>query len=344
MMQREHLPQSGFLDLTVRQASRYSLGELIRAAAHDDKSVLPFYREISEAIAAKTGQQPTTFRSFYIPNDVLVRDMTASGSSGSNYLVGTQNAGFAGALFATSITARLPLRRAQLTGNGTIAAVTTAPTVAWLSDEATQAPDGAPVVGQRSMTPKTIATTQFVSKQFDLQSPGAISFVEQQMGAALAKAVDVAFISGGGSGGEPLGLLQVPNTVSQSGTTLAYSGVCTMIAAAEGYGGAPVAIMGVDVARLLRQRAKITSGEPIYSNGKLDGLDVFVSRAAPDDAMVLLDPTLIAEARWGTVEVTISPLASPTAFRYGGIGVRLMLSIDWAVDHPSTIAKSTSIT
>lgn len=344
MMQRSHLPPSGFLDLPKRQADRYSLGELIRAAAYDDKSVLPFYNEISEAIAAKTKQQPSTFRSFFVPNDVLARDMTAAGVSGSNYLVDTQVASFASALFSTSITARLPLRRAQLTGNGTIAAITTAPTVGWLAGEGVEAVDAGPVFGQRAMTPKTVATTQFVSRQLDLQSPGAISFVESQMGRALAQAVDVAFISGTGASGQPTGLLTLSGTTNQSGTSLDYSGVSTMIAAAEGYGGTPHALMGKDTAKLLRQRAKVSGGTPIYENGSVDGLPSIVSRAVPDAGLLIFDPTLIAEARWGTVEITISPLASPTAFKSGSIGVRLMLSLDWAVDHPAVVAKSTSIT
>ncbi|MCU0940206.1 MAG: phage major capsid protein [Burkholderiaceae bacterium] len=334
------------LGLTKREIERYSIIDLISAAARDDAGRLSFYSSISEAVAAKTGQQATTHRSYLIPSDVLVRDLTAGGggSAGGFLVAGTQASPFGAALFATSVTARLPLRRVPMVGNAAVAVATTAPTVTWLATEATETSDAAMAFGQRNAVPKTVSAVQFISRQLDLQAPSSAAFVEQQLGAAVAKAIDVAFVNGSGINGQPMGLLGLSGTTSQSGSSLNYAGVTAMIKASEGYGGQPWVLMGVDAARLLRQRAKVTSGDPIYGNGTVDGLSSIVSRALPDDSMIVLDPSTINELRWGAVEVTVTPLASPTAFKAGAIGVRVMASVDWTVDHPATVAKAVSIT
>jgi HK97 family phage major capsid protein len=339
-------PASAFAGLTWAQTDRYNLGALIAAAAGGDDGALQFYRSVSAKIEEQTGRPLSTVNSFYIPAEVLQRrDLSAGSGAGGGYLVaGTEVAAFASALFATSITARLPLRRVAMAANAAVAAVTAAPAVTWLSSEAAEAGDAAMAFGARTATPKTVSATQYLSRHLDLSAPGATAFVEQQLGAALAKAIDVAFINGTGASGQPLGLLGLAGTVSQSGTSLAYSAVCTMIAAAEGYGTKPHVLLGKDTAKLLRQRARVTSGSPIFDGGTIDGLPTLVSRAMPDDAMLVLDPTLVSEMRWGTLELTITPLASPTAFQKGLIGVRAVASIDWVTDHAGAIAKSTSIT
>jgi HK97 family phage major capsid protein len=278
-----------------------------------------------------------------IPDDYVQRDMTAAGVSGSNYVVGTELS-FASALYANSIVAKLPMRRASLTGNGLMAITTTTPTSTWLNAEDAVIADASMVFGQRSATPKNVATTCFVSKQMDLTAPAVIAYVEQMMAAKLAQDIDAAFVNGSGASGQPAGLLTIAGTTTQSGTTLAYSGVCTMIAAAEGYGGVPHVLLGKDTAKLLRQRAKVTSGTTIFDGGTIDGLPAIVSRAVPDDALLVFDPALITEVRFGPLEILASPLATPAAFARGAIGVRLIASVDFMVDNAAAVAKSTSIT
>jgi hypothetical protein len=343
-MQRNHLPPDSYLDLPRKQLDRYSLAELIGATDRGDQRTLQFYRECSDAIAERSGRHPGTISGYFIPSDYLMRDMTVAGVSGSNYIVGTQQLSFGGSLFASSITARQPLRRAALTGNGTLTVATTAATSTWLSAEDAQIADAAMAFGQRSATPKTISTVALISKTMDLSAPAVASYIEQQFGAKAGQDIDTAFINGSGNSGEPLGLLIMSGTTSQSGTNLAYSGVCTMIAAAEGYSGTPHVLLGKDTAKLLRQRAKVTSGEPIFSNGTVDGLPTIVSRAMPADAMLVFDLALLTEVRFGAMEVVVSPLATPTAFRVGAIGIRLMQSVDFLTDHAAAVVKSTSIT
>lgn len=342
-MDTRALPPDSFAGLSTRQAERYSLAELIAATATGDQKTLGFYREVSDAIAAKTKQQAQSMRSYFLPAEYLQRDMTAAVAADGGHIVG-QSTTFAGALLASSITARLPLRRAVLTGNGQLAVVSTAATSTWLASEAAVIGDAAMEFAARSATPKAIATTMFVSKQLDLQAPGVAGFVEAQAGAKLAQDIDKGFVQGTGADGQPTGLTVLSGTTSQSGTSLDYTGVCTMIAAAEGYGGTPHVLLGKDAAKLLRQRPKVTGGAAIFDGGGVDALPTIVSRAVPDAAMLVFDPSLVTAVQFGAIEAVVSPLATPTAFRTGAIGIRLIAMVDYMVDHPAAVAKSTSIT
>jgi HK97 family phage major capsid protein len=342
---KTHTTTDTILDLPKRVLDRYSIGELIRAAAHEDTNTLAFYSEISDSVAAKTGQQPSATRSFFVPGDYMRRDLTVATPSAGGYLVDAPVLDFAGALHAASLTSRLPLRRIPAKGNASVAVMVDAPTTTWLSSESAEIADAAPTFGTRSATPKTVSTVAWLSRQLVLQAPASPGFAEQQMAAEMAKAIDTAFVSGSGASGQPTGLLTLSNTTNQSGTSLAYTGVTAMVKAAEGYSAnQPHVLMGVDTAALMRQRAKVTGSGPILDGGSVDGLPTIVSRAVPANAMLVFDPTLIAEVRWGALEIAVTPFASPDAFKRGAIGVRLIQSLDWIVDHPVAVAKSTSIT
>jgi hypothetical protein len=333
------------IGMTRKELDRFSLSDLVRAAAHEDVGQLSFHSGISDAVAAATGQQASATRSFFIPADVMRRDMTAGSGPTGGYLVDSPVVDFAGALHAASLTARLPMRRIPAKGNASVGAMTGTPTTTWLSGENDEAADAAPTFGTKSAVPKTISTVAWLSRQLVLQAPMSAGFVEMQRAAALAKAIDTGFVQGAGSAGEPTGLLTLAGTSATSGSSLAYSGVVAMQKATEGYSANPPhVLLGVDAAALLRQRAKISGSQPILDNGRVDNLPTFVSRAMPADAMLMFDPTLRAEIRWCALEVTITPLGSPDAFKHGAVGVRLIQSIDWITDHPSVISKSTSIT
>ena len=338
-----HIPPNTVIDLTSKQAARYSIIELIRAAAHEDHAVLRFYDECSRAVAEKTGQQPSALRSYFVPGDVLQRDLQATTGSGA-YLVDTQVMGFGGALYAAGLTTKLPLRRVAAKGNATVATMTAKPTTTWLSGETAELADAAPTFGSVSFVPKTCGTVAWLSRQLVTQSPEGLRFVEAQMAAAVAEARDVAFIQGSGGSGEPVGLLTLGGTTSTSGTSLSYAGVAAMIKSASGYTGTPHVLMGVTTAELMRQRAKASGSGPIFEGGSVDGLPTHVSRAVPDNAMLIFDPSLVTEVTWGAMEIAVTPLASPEVFRRGAVGVRIMLSLDYGADHPASISKSTSVT
>lgn len=343
MNTRDHFPTSTFLDLTRRQVERFSITELISAAARDDRETLRFYAECTDALAQRTGQTPSTHRSHLIPSDVLVRDMQAATGSGA-YLVGQQH-GFVSGLYNNTLIGALPLRRMPMKDNGALAATTTAPTITWLSDENAEAADANPTFGTRSLVPKSVAVVAHISHQMNAQQPDALPFVEAELGAKMAEAAGTALCQGTGSSGQPTGLLTIANTTSTSGTNLAWSGIRDLLAATEGYSADGLRfLLGVDAAKVLRAREKASGSGMVLADGRIDGYQATVTRCMPVASLLVADFSRVSWATFGNMEITVSPLSSGAAFARGAVGVRLMWHIDFVADHPSIVGKSVSIT
>lgn len=339
-----HNIMPGYLGLTAKERGDFSLPELISAAAVGDQSSLGFYNSCSNAVGNLLGQRTSTGNSFFLPADIMVRDLSAAVGGQGGYLVSNEIS-FASGLFGASLIGNLPMRPLPAQGNvglGSISSITTQ----WLSTEATAASHADPTFGGGAATPKSITCSFYVSRHFTHGAgPGGMRFMQQQIGAKLGEAAGTALINGSGASGEPQGLLGISGTTGTSGTSLAWSGVRDLIAAAEGYSvGGLVFVMGVTAAKILRAREKASGNGMVFADGKIDGIPVIVSRSCPADALVLAPwPTMIM-ATWGALEVTVTPLADPSAFKAGRIGVRLAWSIDFLAEQPSAIGKATSIT
>lgn len=327
--------------LTSRERERFTLGNLVRAHAADDKDELSAFRSLSDAVSEKTGKALSGFGSFLLPPEALTRDLQKAGSG--TLLVGVEH-DFASALAAASLTERLPLRRIPLTGDLSLGIGNTVATT-WVSESA-QITHADPTFGAGAVTPKTVSAVVNFSHQLWRQTGASgHGFVERELARAMAAAVDTAFVQGSGAAGQPTGLLTLTGTTSTSGTSIAYSNICDMLAASEGYDVDGVAfIVGVAAAKVLRQRAKTAGGNMVFENGRIDGVPVYVSKACPDDALVVAPFGRVIAASWGGLEVAITSTASASAFSLGQTSVRLMRSIDFLVEKPALVGKSTSIT
>jgi HK97 family phage major capsid protein len=328
--------------LTPKERQRFTLGHLVRAHFAGDESTLGAFRELSDAVTAATGRQCSGFGSYLLPDECLARDLEKSTGTGG-YVVGVQH-DFASALAAASLTSRLPLRRATLTGDLTLG-VGSSVSTAWVAESAAVSVAD-PSFGSGALTPKTVATVVNISGQLWRQlGSGGQGFVEGELARAMAAAIDRAFVQGSGAAGESTGLLNLADTTSTSGTSLAWAGLCDLLAAGEGYEVEGVAfIMGVTAAKLLRQRTKASGSEMVLSNGAIDGKPVYVSRACPDDALLVAPFNRVVMASWGGLEVAITPFASGARFVLGQWSVRLMASVDFLAEKPALVGKATSIT
>lgn len=306
-------------------------------------------REESAEISRRIGKQPSTFNSFFIAGERLQRDLTVASASGGGYLVGTGNAGqYAAGNRAAGIVDRLPLRRMPgLVGNVALPGAASSFTTTWLSNEGSTLTEGDATFGQISLSPKTVGTTVDISRHamLGLGASGS-AFVQGECVGAATQEVDRAFINGSGAGGEPTGLLSVSGTVAQSGTSLAWSGVLAMLETAEKYDrtGSVAAVMGTDVAKLLRGRERAAGSGFILDNDLIASRPAIVSSIVPSGTLIFAPWDRVVIGSWGAVEVTITPFAGSANFQKGIISLRVMTSIDFGVERGGVIAKSTSIT
>ncbi|MBP6252356.1 MAG: phage major capsid protein [Rubrivivax sp.] len=276
------------------------------------------------------------------------RDMTKAGVSGSQYLVGTELAGFASALDAASVLGRLPVTRLpNMIGDATITRESVKGSATWLSGEAAVIGDAQPTMGAIALAPKIVSGLVTASRLLLTQAgPAGNAFIEKSLATTVAEAVDRALISGSGNLGEPLGLAVTSGIDTRAGTAFALADAAAMLRVAEGYAGSDSVqwLAGVAAAEDLRTRVKTAT----YGNGYLmDERDrllarpVVVSRSVGDQVLICMPWSQLWFASWGALEIGADPM---TYFSTGKVMIRCLWSIDFAVERAASVAIATALT
>jgi len=354
------------LDLSKADARRYSLMRALRAAANNDWSDAGLELEANKEISKRLDRTPKSRAAFFVPLDILMkglpntnvnsgkRDMTAAGSSGSNYLVSTDNqpASFIDLLRNTSVALRMGVTRlGGLKGNVTIPKMTAGNTAYWLTDENTQITESQPTLGQLSLSPKNVAALTEVSHQLISQStPDAETLLMTSIARDIGLAVDVGILRGSGASGQPTGIVNTASIGAFTGTSLAAAGVLDAqadVAAANalypgcGYVTTPA------VAALLMARPELpsTGTTRLWKGNMLEG-SIFdlpaMSSAQMSSATMLFgwwQSVILAE--WGVLELMLNPFSD---FTRGLSAVRGWYTCDVGVRYAGAWSYSSSIT
>lgn len=352
------------LDLTKADTRRYSLMRALRAAANNDWSDAGLELECNKEISKRLDRTPKSRAAFFVPLDVLMkglpnttsgkRDMTAAGSSGSNYLVSTDNqpGSFIDLLRNTSVALRMGVTRLSgLKGNVTIPKMTAGNTAYWLTDENTQITESQPTLGQLSLSPKNVAALTEVSHQLISQStPDAETLLMTSIARDIGLAVDVGILRGSGSSGQPTGIVTTASIGAFTGTSLAAAGVLDAqadVAASNalypgcGYVTTPA------VAALLMARPELpsTGTTRLWQGNMLEG-SIFgfpaMSSAQMSSATMLFgwwQSVILAE--WGVLELMLNPFSD---FTRGLSAVRGWYTCDVGVRYAGAWSYASSIT
>jgi HK97 family phage major capsid protein len=279
------------------------------------------------------------------------RDLTVATANAGGYAVGTSNQGFIELLRNSTIVFALGARRlGGLTDNVTIPRQSSGATAYWLSTEATAVTEAQLVLGQVSLTPKTVGAYTEISRLLTLQSnPDMENLVMADLAAQVGIDIDAKAINGSGSSGQPTGLLNTSGVGSVTGTSIAYAGIIEFMTDVFGNNAlsqsSAFAGTGV-VAGLLKQRVKFSStASPLWEgrleDGQVDGYRAMASNQVPSGTLIFGDWAQMIVAEWGVLEIAINPAAN---FQAGIIGVRAMASIDIGVRVPGAFSIATSVT
>jgi len=355
---REYSLVRGALALSKRMQDRVSFASTSRDRLEDmyDRGPpLSLEEEASRSVAKAIGRETLPGR-MLVPLEIQVRearDMTVSGVSGSNYLVGTSTPSFIAALRAASVTGRLgativgPLRdHARFPKLGTSSTY-------WLSDENTAITESQPTIGELGMTPKTVGAFFDVSHQLVTQmTPQAEAMLLAGLGADIAVAVDAAALTGTGTAGQPLGILATPGIGTFTGTSLgasacvaAQTAVCTAKAVvnenALGYVTTPA------VAELLKARPSLpsTGTSPLWAGnvhaGTVEGCAARSTTSMTAATAIFGDWSSLLIAEWGILEIMVDPF---TGFATGLNKLRALYHVDTGLRHSASFRIATSIT
>ena len=349
------------LDMSKSDVRRYSVMRALRAAQNRSWKDAGLELECNKEISKRLNKLPRTETSFFVPLDVMMRDlpvqkrdMTVAGVSGSNYLVSTDNqpGSFIDLLRNTSVALRMGVTRLSgLVGNVTIPKMTAGNTAYWLADENTQITESQPTIGQLSLAPKNVAALTELSHQLMQQSsPDAEQLVLTSIARDIGLAVDVGILRGAGNSGQPTGIITTGSIGSVSGTSLAAAGVLEFqsdVAANNALQPGCGYVTTPAVAALLAARPELpsTGTTRLWQGNLLEG-SLFnfpaMSSAQMSSATMLFGwwPSVVL-AEWGVLELMTNPYSD---FTRGLTAVRGWYTCDVGVRYAGAWSYASSVT
>jgi hypothetical protein len=298
--------------------------------------------DLAQQLAEENGQ-PFDQNRVHIPwATVGLRDMTAAGVSGSQYLVGTDTLPTANVLNGASLAQESGATIITgLTGNAAMPRISARPITYWLADENTQITETQPTVGVGAAMPKSVACLVDGTRLLRVQSPEVVDVViEREFAAAAWLAIDTAIVAGTGASGEPQGLASL--LTPTSGTSLTYASVCDMLKSVRAGGGRNASFWaGPAAEKILRTRERFTGAGAIWGDNGIGGERSVGTPAVSDTSLLVGDFTDLYVLIWGHPKLELNPYGD---FARGMWQARLIVQCDFLIGHPGSFAIATSIT
>lgn len=336
--------RSGEIGLDEKEIQEYSFSKAMRAAITGDWSKAGFEKEASRAVEKLLGKDS---RGFYMPHEVLKRDMATTGSN----LVGTNHMG---SNFIEILRNKLIISKlggqvlTGLSGNVAIPKQTGSATAYWILEGAdTTASDL--TIGMLNLSPKTVSGATAYTRQMLLQSnPSIENLVMTDLAANIALAIDRAAISGTGLSGQPTGILNT-NGINAVDCTTAKGGLNwanvvsfeTRVAAGNADVNNMHYIAGAAVTGLLKTTEKSTgSAKYLLEDNEVNGYGFTRTNQVGANTMLFGDFSQIITALWGGLDIMIDPYTKAAS---GGTVIRAFQSLDIGLRYAQSFSASTNI-
>lgn len=356
-------------DMTEREKARYSMIRAVNAAITGNWKDAGFELECSNAIGQRLGRGAQE-RGFFMPTNLQF-------AARAPYAVGAQGAG--GAMVPTNLLAgsfievlRNKARVLQLgatvlsglVGNVDIPRQTGATQTFWTA-EGVNTSEGEATFDKVSLTMKTIGTYSQISRNMLLQSTPDIDMIARaDLIAQIALGIDLAALSGTGSGGQPLGIGNTSGIGSVIGGT---NGAALTIdhlidlETAVTYANAPedsLAYLTNAKAIGWLKKAKSTTGQYLWTTtpgggrsatpGEINGYTVARSNQARSNLTKGTANSVCSEVffgawselligEWGVLEIVPNPYAAEV-YKNGGVLLRALQSLDIGVRHAASFS------
>jgi len=340
------------VDMNEREIKEYSLLRAIQQAVRNNgKLVDGFEREIHEELEKKFGKPA---RGFYVPVQVLTRDVTTTTAAGA---VETK---LLTSDFIDMLKNKLVLSKAgvrvlrNLIGNVDIPKKTATGSVYWVTEG--NAPTEANLtIGKITLSPKTIAgTMDYTRNLLNQTSMDVEQLIKDDLVSNIAIGVETAAINGSGSSGEPTGLLNTSGvnvvSIGTNGGNPTWSHIVqleTEVAVDNADIGTLAYVTNAKVRGYLKVTPKV-SGYPLFiwgEDNRLNGYNALVTNCVPSNltkgtgsnlSAILFgkwDELLIAH--WGVLDIVVDPY---TNSKSGIITVTLFQDVDVGVRYPAAFA------
>lgn len=360
-------------DLTAKEAARYSMMRAVNASMTGNWKEAGFELECNNHIAQRAGRGPSHKLGFFIPTNLQMAMRAA-------YTVGTPGAGTTGGtLVATNLLAAsfievlrnkarvMQLGATMLTGlvGGVDIPRQTGQTSTFWTAEGVNTSEGEATFDKVSLSMKTIGTFSQVTRNMLMQATPDIDMIARaDMMASIALGIDLATLSGAGSGGVPLGIGNQSGIGSviggTNGAAISIDNLIdleTQVTAAN----APedtLAYLGNAKTIGSLKKLKSTTGQYLWTGsatgqrsgtpGEINGYTVARSNQARSTLTKgsssgncsevffgAWSEVLIGE--WGVLEIVPNPYDT-SVYKNGGVLLRALQSIDIGVRHAASFA------
>ena len=336
----ENLQGDDEIGMNNSERGNYSLVSAIRKAAEGklDGIELEAHKELEKRFGRPA-------QGFYAPNDILGRDLTASGSDTGDKLVATVKPEMIEALKAQPIVAQLGARvLSGLTSNVTIPKAGTQ-TAYWTdeTDSGSALSESTMTIGSISLTPKRVAAYSELSKQLLAQSSFDIeALVRDDLVYQLNLAFDKVAIDGGGTN-EPNGVLEATGLHGQTGgqTWQNFLDAESDVMSTHALAGSLAYVTTPAIMSTLKGTEKASNtARFVWEDNAINGYPVVATSQMTADTTLFGDWSQVVLAEFGSgVDIVADPYSLALT---GMIRVHVARLVDVGVRHGAAFCKITA--
>lgn len=344
------------IGLTEKEAQRFSFLRAINASANGNWTGAEFEKEVSETVE-KEQRKVRTQSGFYVPNEVLKRDLTAGTNADGGFTVSTDlmSGSFIDMLRNSMLVRELGATIMDgLQGNIAIPKQSGGSSAYWVAENGAIT-ESQQTLAQVTLSPKTVGAYTDMSHRLITQSSIDMeNFVRRDIATTLAVAIDLASINGSGSSNQPTGVMNTSSIGSVAGGTNGLAPTYAHMVDLESAVSQDNALQGslayltnAKVVGKLKQTEKASNtAQYVWENGTVNGYRAMMSNQVPSNltkgsssgvcsAVIFGNWNDLIIGQWGVMDFLVDPYTGSSA---GTVRVRAMMDVDIAVRHPESFA------
>lgn len=336
------------------RARDFSLVRAINAQLGEDVDA-GFEREISSEVKRRSGRK---FQGIAVPDEFFhKRTLTTGAGAASLYPERHRADLFIDMLRDQLVTGRLGATVLDnLVGDQDIPKQTGGSTAQWVAEDGAITETDAAFTDV-SMSPKTVgAITSYSRRTLINASPSIEQLVRNDLGSVVANAIDLAAITGDGTGNTPVGVVNHPDAAPLTMGTPSWAEILDFIATVQ-TANADLGSMGwtmnpkaVSTLRgTLKETGDAGAGYLMVEPGNLAGYTAVPTAAlptvtgTPDTTSVIFGAwSQLMIGYWSGTDVLVNPYES-AAYSRGRVLMRVMRDVDVAVRHGESFAFASDL-
>ena len=275
----------------------------------------------------------------FIPTQRMLRDLITGTASSGGDLVATSVQKVADSVRPVTVLERAGVERIETGGENLTIPRFAKADAGWIAEGADYT---ALTTTSTSVdaTPKLASARLSFSRRLKVLVPDVEGSVLQEVGRAVSALIEKGAIQGTGSSNQPLGLLNLPDALSQTfaAATPTSDELASML---EKLGDADVDLSKVvflmhpsTAADLMRTEISSGSGQLVLSDLKIHGLPVFISSNVTEDKVIAMDPSYSRIVYFNSAQVVVDPFRGAIS---GVTHVQVLNAMDFACTHQSSI-------